>query len=537
MYGVELDAPVYLLPEDGEVEVAVRLSRPSEEAVSVRAFVQGDSARPMRDIVERSELLVIPPGATEASFLLRAIDDGKHEDEERAAIALDGPICAALGFQRRVIVRIVDDDEPVDGQVADFEDGPAPFTAEGAELALEELLDGTPPARPEQARFERILVARGDGAPFTLSAELAPRQDWSDGEALSFWFRGRGDGGAIAVTLLDAPAGPPDWRLAWSDEFDAPAGAPPDPSAWTPELGDGTANGIPGWGNGELQAYTDRPENVAHDGVGRLVITAREAGADAPPCYYGGPCRYTSARLITQDAVEVRYGRIEARMRLPGGAGLWPAFWLLGADVGDVGWPASGEIDVVENVGREPATVHGTIHGPGYAGGDAIGRPFHLPTGTRFADAFHDFAVEWEAHELRWYVDGPLYSTLTPADLPRRAPWVFDHPFFLILNVAVGGAWPGPPDASTAFPQSLAVEHVRVYEAADRAERFEARFVDDVDGWRRVELPFDRFVRAPDQPRGTPDDGLGLDAVAGLTLRFGAGEAVRLDDLRVRGAE
>lgn len=535
--GVELDAGVYDLPEAGEVEIRLRLSRPSEEAVSVRAFVQADSARGMRDIVERSELVVFPPGATEAGFVLRAIDDDKHEGDERAVIALDGPVGAALGFQRRAIVRIVDDDPPVAGQIADFEDGPAPFTADGAELAVEELLVGTPAARPEQGRFEHVLVASGAEAPFTLQADLAPPQDWSGGEALSFWFRGRGDGGEVAVTLLDAPAGPPDWRLAWSDEFDAPAGTSPDWSVWTPELGDGTANGIPGWGNGELQAYTDQPENVAHDGEGRLVITARESGAEAPPCYYDEPCRYTSARLITQGALEIRYGRIEARMKLPAGAGLWPAFWLLGNDIGEVGWPASGEIDVMENIGREPSTVHGTIHGPGYSGGDAVGRPFRLPANARFADDFHDFALEWEADELRWYVDGVLYSTLTPADLPRGAAWVFDHPFFVILNVAVGGAWPGPPDASTVFPQSLVVEHVRVFEAADRAERWGARFVDGVAGWRRVELPVSAFGRAADQPEGAPDDGLGLEQVAGMTMRFGAGEAVRIDDLRVLDGE
>jgi beta-glucanase (GH16 family) len=247
------------------------------------------------------------------------------------------------------------------------------------------------------------------------------------------------------------------WRLSWSDEFAGPRGALVDRAKWTAETG-GT-----GWGNQELEFYTDAPENAHLDGHGSLVITALKASL--PPsvkCRYG-PCRYTSARLITKAKFSQTYGRFEARIKLPAGQGLWPAFWLLGADIDKVGWPTCGEIDIMENIGREPSIVHGTIHGPGYSGGHGLGAPNTLPRGRRFADDFHIYAVEWEPQAIRWYVDEQLYETRTPADLPAGARWVYDHPFFILLNVAVGGAWPGSPDATTSFPQTMTVDYVRVY--------------------------------------------------------------------------
>jgi len=534
---VQFASPVFRLPESGDVEVVLELSRPSEEAVSVRVFVQADTATAMRDIVTRSELLVFPPGETEASFTVRAIDDGRHEGDERALVSLGNQRGADLGFQRRAVLVIIDDDPPVPGQVADFEAGTDPFRSDGADLATAELLATTPMARPEQERFENVLVADGGDAPFRLTADLAYRQDWSDGEAISFWYDGRADGSEVTVTILDdvaeADTAAAGWEPFFADEFDEAAGTSPDWSVWTPEIGDGTANGIPGWGNNELQAYTDRPENVAHDGEGNLVISAKRSDGDAPECYYGGPCEYTSARLITLDEVEFTYGRVEARMKLPYGQGIWPAFWLLGANIAEVPWPASGEIDIVENIGREPSTVHGTIHGPGYSGGNGIGRPYELPEGERFADAFHEFALEWEPGELRWYVDGELFGAVTLDDIPSGTEWVYDHPFFLIFNVAVGGNWPGYPDETTTFPQTMTIDYVRVLRPADVAERFETTFTDDVAGWRRVDLPFGAFARADEQPEGAPDDGLGLERVSGLEIDVPAGAPIRIDDLRV----
>jgi beta-glucanase (GH16 family) len=177
-------------------------------------------------------------------------------------------------------------------------------------------------------------------------------------------------------------------------------------------------------------------------------------------CWYGR-CRYTSARLKTKGRFEQTFGRFEARLRVPRGQGIWPAFWMLGADIDRVGWPTCGEIDVMEHIGREPSTAHGTMHGPGYSGANGIGNAvaFDRPV----ADDFHVFAVEWSVNDLRWFVDGREYFRTTSASLPQSARWVFDHPFFLLLNLAVGGAWPGDPDATSTYPQEMVVDYVRVY--------------------------------------------------------------------------
>jgi beta-glucanase (GH16 family) len=259
------------------------------------------------------------------------------------------------------------------------------------------------------------------------------------------------------LSLAAAAQAQQPWRLVWSDEFDGPAGARLDARKWTVEVGGW------GWGNKELEYYSDRTKNAYLDGRGLLVITAlQEPLGQEFKCWYG-QCRYTSARLITKNKFAQAYGRFAARLKLPFGQGIWPAFWLLGENIDTAGWPTCGEIDVMENIGREPAMVHGTIHGPGYAGGKGIGAPFALPGGKRFADDYYIFAIEWEPQALRFYVDGQLYETLTPADLPTGTKWVYDHPFFIILNLAVGGSWPGDPDAMTVFPQTMLVDYVRVY--------------------------------------------------------------------------
>ncbi len=255
------------------------------------------------------------------------------------------------------------------------------------------------------------------------------------------------------INPAKSPSPPSSWTLAWSDEFEGPAGATVDATKWRFDVGGG------GFGNQELQSYTDRPRNAHLSGDGALVIDVLREGHTGPD---GIAREFTSARLKTQGTFAETYGRFEARIKVPQGQGLWPAFWMLGTDITSAGWPACGEIDIMENIGREPAVVHGTIHGPGYSGGSSLGAAFSLPAG-RFADDFHVFAVEWERDALRWYVDGQLYLTRTPANLPAGTRWVFDHPFFLILNVAVGGPWPGPPDATTIFPQRMLVDYVRVY--------------------------------------------------------------------------
>ncbi|GAA3494525.1 glycoside hydrolase family 16 protein [Streptomyces prasinosporus] len=251
-----------------------------------------------------------------------------------------------------------------------------------------------------------------------------------------------------------ADAAPAPAALTWSDEFDGPAGSAPDPGKWTLETG-GSGNG-----NHELQYYRDSRDNAALDGDGNLVITARKNTDTGLQCWYG-PCQYTSARLNTAKTFTQAYGRFEARIKVPRGQGMWPAFWMLGNDLGTAGWPNSGEIDIMENVGYEPGVVHGTLHGPGYSGGGGIGAAYTLPGGASFADDFHVFAVDWSPEKITWSVDGRTYQTRTPADLGGKK-WVYDHPFFLILNLAVGGDWPGSPNADTRFPQTMTVDYVRV---------------------------------------------------------------------------
>ncbi|SNS90251.1 Beta-glucanase, GH16 family [Asanoa hainanensis] len=256
----------------------------------------------------------------------------------------------------------------------------------------------------------------------------------------------------LVVPLAAAPASaaPPPGALVWSDEFNGPAGSAVDQSKWRFDIGGS------GWGNNEQQYYTNSTRNAAMDGAGNLVITARRENPSNFQCHYG-TCQYTSARLLTAATFNRTYGRFEARMKIPRGQGIWPAFWMLG---NPVNWPTSGEIDIMENIGREPNMVHGTIHGPGYSGAEGIGAGYTI--GGAFADAFHTFAVDWSPNLIIWYVDGNEYQRRTPADLGGDR-WVFDHNFFMIMNVAVGGYWPGYPDGSTQFPQSMTVDYVRAY--------------------------------------------------------------------------
>jgi beta-glucanase (GH16 family) len=249
------------------------------------------------------------------------------------------------------------------------------------------------------------------------------------------------------------------WKLVWSDEFNAPDGSSVDRSKWVLETGSGV------WGNEELEYYTDRPANVFVR-EGNLVI--RALNEKYPPSDPKDPKArdYTSGRLKTFGKFSQTYGRFEARIKVPFGQGMWPAFWMLGDDIDKAGWPACGEIDIMENIGKEPSVIHGSIHGPGYIGNVGIEAPFTLPGGQRFADDFHVFAVEWTPDSIAFFVDQTMYVKRTRDDLRPGWKWVFDKPFFLILNLAVGGDWPGAPDSSTHFPQEMLVDYVRVYEAA-----------------------------------------------------------------------
>jgi len=289
---------------------------------------------------------------------------------------------------------------------------------------------------------------------------------------------------AMAEPVAKAVGAPVAQTLIWQDEFAQPLGSGPDPSKWTHDLGDH------GWGNAELQRYTDSRENAfvvadpeATDGRA-LVIRARWEGRDAE-----GP--YTSARIKTQEKFAAKFGRIEARLKLPKGQGIWAAFWTLGETIETRGWPECGEIDIMESLGHEPDKVYGTIHGPGHSGGDnqttahyRIGRAdtdgglggdsrhsdFENPARREVSEAdfstgYHIFAVEWRPGRIEWFVDSERYHSLTPDELPEGARWVFDDtPQFILLNLAVGGHWPKYPDETTTFPQDYRIDYVRVFE-------------------------------------------------------------------------
>jgi beta-glucanase (GH16 family) len=239
-------------------------------------------------------------------------------------------------------------------------------------------------------------------------------------------------------------------ELVMQDEFDIDGNL--DSALWSFDIGNGEGTDAgPGWGNNELQYYTDRKENITVQN-GILIITAKKES------YEGSS--YTSAKILTKGKFSQAYGRFEARMRLPYGQGMWPAFWLLGDNIDEVKWPNCGEIDIMENRGQEPSITNGTVHGPGYSGGQAITKSYDL-VNDRLDTGFHVFGIEWGPKYINFYVDDVLYNQITPADVTGE--WVFDRPFYIIINLAVGGSFVGPPNSETSFPQTLLVDYVRVY--------------------------------------------------------------------------
>jgi beta-glucanase (GH16 family) len=235
----------------------------------------------------------------------------------------------------------------------------------------------------------------------------------------------------------------------WEDDFAGTAGALPSSGNWGFDVGTD-------WGNAQLEYDTNRPVNVQLDGAGHLRIIARQEAWLSR--------NYTSARITTAGKREFTYGRFEARIKVPTGQGLWPAFWLLGANVGTAGWPLAGEIDVMEVRGQEPTVLHGSLHGPGYSGGGALTRRYTVPTGRLDTD-YHTYRVDWVADKIRWFIDDQLFHEVNKGDQPGA--WVYDHNFYIILNVAVGGNFVGAPNASTTFPQEMLVDWVRVSQGAN----------------------------------------------------------------------
>ena len=268
-------------------------------------------------------------------------------------------------------------------------------------------------------------------------------------------------------------ASPERWVLTMADEFDGEEGTSPNPALWDYDVGGD------GWGNQQLEFNTDRVENVSLDGQGHLRIRALEES------YNGND--YTSGRIKTKlfacdgdeeasCGFEQQHGRFEAKIKLPEGQGLWPAFWMLGANIDDVPWPDCGEIDIMEYQGQRPARMFGSLHGPGYSGGEAISNDFELENGETFADDFHVFAIEWDPGRITYSVDGQVvdgrvvggevYHIVRSTDVPTGADWVFNNEFFMLLNLAVGGTLGGPVGPDTEFPADMLIDYVRVYERA-----------------------------------------------------------------------
>ena len=237
------------------------------------------------------------------------------------------------------------------------------------------------------------------------------------------------------------------YELIWSDEFDGPDGSAVNSDKWVTEIGNNR-----GWGNNELQYYTDSLDNCRVED-GNLIITAiqEEDGF-----------QYTSARIKTKGKFEFQFGKVEMRAKLPQGMGIWPAFWMLGSDIDVNPWPQCGEVDIMEHVGRLPDVIHGTMHGPEYHGNMGIGKS--VTSESSIYENYHTYAVEWENDTIRWYFDDVQYHQVIRDKLPTTYTWVFNQDFFLLVNLAVGGNWPGKPDDTTVFPQTYTIDYIRVYQ-------------------------------------------------------------------------
>ena len=250
----------------------------------------------------------------------------------------------------------------------------------------------------------------------------------------------------------------PDWVEVWSDEFTGARGSGIDTTKWRYDTADGCAQNNCGWGNNEKEYYRASRDNIALNGRGQLQIVARTAPAGLS-CYYG-PCRYTSAKITTRGKMWVSPGRVEARLKLAPGQGLWPAIWLLGKNIESVGWPAGGELDIMENHGSDVTTTSSAVHGPGYSGNTPFAHALARGTLDR---GFHRYAIEWDSLRIRFFVDDTVHYVVSKTDVQRYGNWVFDQPFYLILNLAVGGHFDGDPQSDAIFPATMLIDYVRVY--------------------------------------------------------------------------
>jgi len=529
---------------EGDVVTAkLVLNHAAAAPVTVTYVITPETATPTYDFTgSLSGTVVFATGETSKTVTLQTVDDHQVEPREQLAIAITSATGAPIGYVGRSLLVIIDNDVADPKMLDDFESGvPVPLDAYGnVTVITQTVLSTSPIAVPGQDPINTVLSVTYDlptGAIGGFTRKFETPQDLSQSEGLSFWYYGSGSGKTMTVTLLDngqPDPGPTNWTLAWSDEFSGTNGAAPNPANWSYDTGGA------GWGNNEWEYYTDSRDNSALDGNGNLVITAMTNTNPALTCasLSNAPCYATSARLLTAGKQEFTHGRVEARIQIPKGQGIWPAFWMLGNDIFTTNpWPASGEIDIMENIGKpsEQSTLYGTIHGPGYSGGSGIGSGPYVVTST-LADDFLVFAIEWEPTRIRWFVDGTNYFTATDTMIPAGTNWVFNHPFFILLNVAVGGNWPGYPDGTTVFPQQMKLDYVRVYQAPDTAERFETTFVDNTVGWRKVILPFSTFKRSATQPVNAPNNGLTLTAAQGYRFDLAGSPAALNASTALSGA-
>ncbi len=529
-------AKEYAVNEGGIANVTVKLSMVSTGTVTVGYASKESNAEVNIDYKPVTGVLTFPPNTTQQTFTVTTFADGKYDLAKRVVLLLSNPqvtapLSATLGFQRRAVLVINETDPENLALLDDFEES-QPFTMTGAvTLAAQKVVTGAT-GLPGQKASEGVVKANYTGAG-EFYRTFPQAQDWSNREGLSFWVNGSNSGNAITVKVQDnqtattGAVAPANWVLRWSDEFNDAAGTPPNPNVWTPEISDGAVGveGNIGWGNSELEYYTDKPENVSTDGNGNLVIRVSkvDTGTSQLWCHYGA-CEYTSARLVSKDKAEFQYGKIEARAKVAAGEGLWPAIWTLGENFPTTAWPTSGEIDIMEFVGKDPMRVFGTIHGPGYSGGGGIVNTYSFSP-TAVYNGYHTYTVEWTPGKIDWYVDNIKYHSATTATIPTGTQWVYDHPFFLILNQAIGGNFGGTVGKDVVFPADMLVDYIRVYQAPDTAERYEASFTDDFTGWKLITVSFKSMIRSANQPTNAPNDGLGLKQIWGYGLATAAGKS------------
>ncbi|GEM49056.1 carbohydrate binding domain-containing protein [Deinococcus cellulosilyticus] len=488
-------APAQLSFKDKEVRVTegqtatfeILLNAPQQEPIEVE-YETTDGSATTKDFVYANGILTFQPGETRKVVEVSTYPNSKYSGTRTVNLELYPPKNATLAATTSKLI-IGDDDSPSLALGDDFESSSGNLNL-GKNLTVStiDVKQGSAQAHPEQDLVEGMwwLKLSGNAAP-SATRNLRPVQDWTGAQTLSFWYYGENTGKDIQVQLEDATTLQPskDWKVTWSEEFNNPAGWQPSEDTWNFAV-IGTGNG-----NSELQYYTDRVETVSTDGQGNLRIR----GDKAPPgikCWYG-ECLYTSARISTQNKKEFEYGRVEARLKIPAGQGFWPAFWMLGSNIGTAGWPGGGEIDILETIGKEPYNVHGTLHGPGYYFREGTQFSKTLTLTEPVAKDFHTYAIEKRPGEITFFFDGKEYYKVTSKDIPDGTTWVFDQPFFILLNLAIGGAWPGSPDETTPFPADLLIDYVRYYEPSVPQHQISTTFKEDFTGWKKIELPISSF--------------------------------------------